>query len=274
MSSAAGTGTFVECPKCKPGSGKPIGHLGRHLGVLVPVCPPAPVEVLASAETVAGRRERKQVQRWSDDPLSTAQLGGEQGKLDELKRNGVAGSGAAGRASARDPAPAKGSSRGPKKSPAKPAKSSPAKPRPRGRSPVRPLLAGPARADIPPLTRASVCASRRARAGTATHGPPMSAPEEAPFRRRTSRRPPAQPPARRPAPGPRRRRRSPKPSRRSPPVPSRARAAAPRCDPIASAAASALQLTRGLPLCTEGQALGRGRREMGRRAGAASANRG
>ena len=116
MSSAAGTGTFVECPKCKPGSGKPIGHLGRHLGVLVPVCPPAPVEVLASAETVAGRRERKQVQRWSDDPLSTAQLGGEQGKLDELKRNGVAGSGAAGRASARDPAPAKGSSRGPKKS--------------------------------------------------------------------------------------------------------------------------------------------------------------
>ena len=49
MSSAAGTGTFVECPKCKPGSGKPIGHLGRHLGVLVPVCPPAPVEVLASA---------------------------------------------------------------------------------------------------------------------------------------------------------------------------------------------------------------------------------
>lgn len=148
MSSAAGTGTFVECPKCKPGSGKPIGHLGRHLGVLVPVCPPAPVEVLASAETVAGRRERKQVQRWSDDPLSTAQLGGEQGKLDELKRNGVAGSGAAGRASARDPAPAKGSSRGPNKSPAKPAKSSPAKPRPRGRSPVRPLLAGPARADI------------------------------------------------------------------------------------------------------------------------------
>ena len=148
MSSAAGTGTFVECPKCKPGSGKPIGHLGRHLGVLVPVCPPAPVEVLASAEPVAGRRERKQVQRWSDDPLSTAQLGGEQGKLDELKRNGVAGSGAAGRASARDPAPAKGSSRGPNKSPAKPAKSSPAKPRPRGRSPVRPLLAGPARADI------------------------------------------------------------------------------------------------------------------------------
>ncbi len=45
----------------------------------------------ATAPSQGGRRERRQVQRWSDDPLATADLGGQATRLDALKREAAGG---------------------------------------------------------------------------------------------------------------------------------------------------------------------------------------